>query len=122
MYQESVKETAREMAKQGITIMQIAEKLGVNRGTVAWWARGYCKRPGYPKEVREKAESLAEQGLSRSQISRQLNVPISTVSKWAVGINSRKQYHPLEVRKEAERMIKSGLHIKLKYNWHHRIV
>ena len=58
MYQESVKETAREMAKQGMTIMQIAAKLGVKRGTAASWVVGYCKRPGYPKEVKEKAKSL----------------------------------------------------------------
>ena len=67
MYQESVKETAREMAKQGLTIMQIAARLGAKRGTAASWVVGYCKRAGYPKEVKEKAKNLAEQGLSRSQ-------------------------------------------------------
>ncbi len=92
-----------------MTILQISIKLGLKRGTIASWVRGYCRRPGYLNEIREEAKKLAEQGLSRSQISRRLNVPVFTVSKWVIGINSNKQGHSSEVRKEAERMIKSGL-------------
>ena len=44
MYQESVKETAREMAKQGMMVVDIAKQLGVPEWTVSRWTTGIGSR------------------------------------------------------------------------------
>lgn len=118
-------EKAQQMAKEGKSIPEISNELGVFYNTVRVWVRGYCRTNKHPKETIDKAIDLAKQGYSKIEIAKTLKVPPGTVYKWDLP-------QPLEYREElkqkAREMVlggiskiqvafKLGVSSKSIYNW-----
>lgn len=99
-------EKAQQMAKEGKSIPEISNELGVFYNTVRVWVRGYCRTNKHPKETIDKAIDLAKQGYSKIEIAKTLKVPPGTVYKWDLP-------QPLEYREElkqkAREMVLGGI-------------
>ena len=112
MYQESVKETAREMAKQGLSRSQISRQLNVPITTISKWVIGInSNRQYHPIEVRKEAERMIKSGLSKGMVAKMLNVPIGTLSKWNIPSPNPPVKYPLKVKRAAIAMVKQGIMI-----------
>jgi transposase len=124
-YPKETIEKAKQMAKDGKSIPEISEELGVLYNTIRVWVRGYCKTNKHPQETIDKAVSLAKQGYSKIDIAKTLNVPAGTVYKW--NLPQPTEYRE-ELKQKAREMVlkgiskiytayKLGVSSKSVYNW-----
>src|SRR6478735_6384758 len=83
-----LKERARELRRQGLSVSQIAAELGgKSTSTVQLWVRGvpppaWTRRPQAKDAERARARELRLQGQTYDEIARELAVSKSSVSLW----------------------------------------
>ena len=93
------------MAREGKSIPQISEELGVLYNTIRVWVRGQCKTNRRSQETVDNAIDLAKQGHSKVEIARILNVPVNTLYKW--NLPQPTQYLE-ELKQKARKMVLGG--------------
>ena len=124
-YPKETIEKAKQMAKDGKSIPEISEELGVLYNTIRVWVRGYCKTNKHLQETIDKAVSLARQGYSKIDIAKTLDVPAGTIYKW--NLPQPTEYRE-ELKQKAREMVlkgiskiytayKLGVSSKSVYNW-----
>ena len=83
-----IKERARELRRQGLSVPQIASELRQrSTSTVQDWVRGvpppaWTRRPRAKDAERARARELRAQGLTYDEIARELRVSKSSISLW----------------------------------------
>ena len=83
-----IKERARELRRQGMSVKQIVAELGLHSThTVQDWVMGvpppaWTRRPRAKDEERARARELRSQGLTYDEIASELNVSKSSISLW----------------------------------------
>lgn len=104
----AVKEQARELRRQGLSVAQIAVELGgIPTSTVHGWMVGvpppeWTRRPRAKDAARVEARRLRAEGRSNGEIADRLGVSKSSVSLWA-----RDLEHP-EPRREGDAARREG--------------
>ena len=84
-----IKERARELRRQGLSVPQIASELGQrSTSTVQDWVRGapppaWTRRPRAKDAERARARELRNQGLTYGEIAKQWAVSNRSISLWA---------------------------------------
>ncbi|MGH3326570.1 MAG: hypothetical protein ACRDPT_02010 [Streptomycetales bacterium] len=87
MGNDTLRERAVALRRQGRSRRQIREALGVTNWELGDWLRGvpapeWTKRPRAKDDLRDKARELRSQGWTYRQIARGLGVSMSTCSLW----------------------------------------
>ncbi len=106
MYPLEIRNKAVQMARDGKSIPQISEELGVLYNTIRVWVRGQCKTNRRSQETVDNAIELAKWGHSKVEIARILSVPVNTLYKW--NLPQPTQYLD-ELKQKAREMVLSGV-------------
>ena len=82
-----IREQACDLRRQGLSLSQIAARLGRSTGTVQDWLRGvpapaWTRRPRAKDAERARARELRADGLAYAEIANELKVSKSSVSLW----------------------------------------
>lgn len=87
-YSEQTKQRARELRRAGLSVTQVAARLGVpSASTVQDWVRGvpppdWTRRPRAKDQERQRARTMRAAGRTYDEIARELSVSKSSVSLW----------------------------------------
>lgn len=113
---QSIKEEALQMLRDGIPVGEVVRRTGVHRATVARWRKGAGipsakeARSQFNEEKKEEALQMLRDGISGVEVARRTGVGKMTISKWRKGegipsVNEHKSY----LKKEALQMTRDGI-------------
>lgn len=104
---QGILQQAIQLYESGLTIKQVAEKLGYKKDTVAYWlrSRGAALRPRNPlvltDEKTEKALGLLAQGLSMAEVARQVDVSAPVIQRLAEQYNIDRSKNLVQIHSAA---------------------
>lgn len=100
---QDILQQAIQLYESGLTIKQVAEKLGHKKDTVAYWlrSRGAALRPRsafvLTDEKTEKSLELLAQGLSMAEVARQVGVSAPVIQRLAEQHNIDRSKNPVQI-------------------------